>query len=86
MRYVEWAWDPDPSDNTYIVDYGILLRTPDGATRMEHDRHIEGLFPRATWLRLFAEAGFEARVLPFDHSELEPNTYETFVARKMREE
>jgi hypothetical protein len=29
-----------------------------------HDRHVEGLFPRATWLRLFAEAGFETRVVP----------------------
>jgi SAM-dependent methyltransferase len=84
MRYVEWVWDPDPSDTTYIVDYGILLRTPDGATRMEHDRHTEGLFARDTWLRLFTEAGFEPRVVPFEHSELEPNTYEVFVARKPR--
>ena len=34
-----------------------------------HDRHLEGLFARATWLGLLAEAGFEAQVAPFAHSE-----------------
>jgi hypothetical protein len=28
------------------------------------DEHICGLFPRATWLRLIGEAGFEARLVP----------------------
>jgi SAM-dependent methyltransferase len=82
LRYLEWTWDPDPSDTTYCVDYAYLLRTPDGVTRVEHDRHIEGLFARADWLRLLAEAGFVPRVVPFDHSELEPGTYEVFVAAK----
>ena len=83
LRYLEWAWDPDPSDTTYIVDYAYLLRTPDGAVRVEHDRHVEGLFSRADWLRLLTETGFvEARAVPFDHSELEPATYELFVAKK----
>jgi hypothetical protein len=47
-----------------------------------HDRHIEGLFPRATWLRLLKAAGFAASVIPFDHSELEPGAYELFVCVK----
>ena len=25
-----------------------------------HDRHLHGLFSRATWLRLLADVGFEA--------------------------
>ena len=41
-------------------------------SQVVHDRHIEGMFPRDTWLRLFRQAGFEPRVVPFDHSELEP--------------
>jgi SAM-dependent methyltransferase len=82
MRYLEWAWDPDPADTTYTVDYTYALREADGSVRVEHDRHVEGLFPRADWLRLLADVGFEATVLPFDHSELEPGTYEVFVARK----
>jgi SAM-dependent methyltransferase len=82
LRYVEWTWDPDSDDSTYTVDYAFLLRSPDGTVRVEHDRHIEGLFSRATWLRLLGEAGFAARVVPFDHSELAPGSYELFVATK----
>lgn len=82
LRYVAWTWDPDPDDTTYVVDYAYLLREPDGAIRVEHDRHVEGLFSRADWLRLLSEAGFEAQAVPFEHSELEPGSYEVFVARK----
>jgi SAM-dependent methyltransferase len=82
LRYLGWTRDPDPTDTTYVVDYACLLRTPDGAVRVEHDRHIEGLFSRATWLRLLSEAGFEPRVVPFEHSELEPGSHEVFVARR----
>ena len=80
--YLEWTWDPDPADTTYVVDYAYLLRTPDGAMRVEHDRHVEGLFSRARWLRLLSEAGFEPRVVPFEHSELEPGSHEVFVGRR----
>ncbi len=82
MRYLEWTRDPDPSDHTYTVDYAFLLRERDGTTRVESDRHLEGLFSRDEWLRFLSEAGFEARVVPFDHSELEPGTYEQFVCRR----
>lgn len=82
LRYLEWTWDPDPTDTTYLVDYAYLQRTADGKVRVEHDRHVEGLFARADWLRLLSAAGFEARALPFEHSELEPGTHEVFVARK----
>lgn len=82
LRYLEWTWDPDPADTTYTVDYVFVLREADGSVRVVHDRHVEGLFSRADWLRLLAEAGFEATSVPFDHSELEPGTYEVFVARK----
>jgi hypothetical protein len=51
LRYLEWTWDPDSDDTTYTVDYAYLLRERDGKTRVEHDRHIEGLFRRAEWLR-----------------------------------
>ncbi|HKC52452.1 MAG TPA: class I SAM-dependent methyltransferase [Myxococcota bacterium] len=82
LRYVEWTWDPDPNDTTYSVDYAYLLRSSDGSVHVEHDRHVEGLFSRDDWLRLLALVGFEARVVPFDHSELEPGKYEIFVGTK----
>jgi SAM-dependent methyltransferase len=81
-RFLEWTWDPDPLDTTFTVDYAYLLREADGSVRVEHDRHVEGLFPRATWLSLLAEAGFEARAVPVEHSELEPGSYELFVATR----
>jgi SAM-dependent methyltransferase len=58
MRCLEWRWDPDPSDHTYLVDFALLLRDSSGSVRVEHDRHIGGLFPRAEWLGLLAEVGF----------------------------
>ena len=79
MRYLEWSWDPDPDDTTMTTDYTYTFRDPGGAIRIVHDRHIEGLFPRQTWLRLLRDAGFDVRVVPFDHSELEPGAYELFV-------
>jgi len=82
LRFLEWMWDPDPNDNTYTVDYAYLLRESDGTVRVEWDRHVEGLFSRADWLRLITEVGFEARAVPIEHSELEPDEYEIFVATK----
>jgi SAM-dependent methyltransferase len=81
LRYMMWTWDPDPSDGTYTVDFAYLLREADGSVRAEHDRHVEGLFPRAEWLGLMAEVGFEPRALPYEHSEVE-YAAEVFVGRK----
>jgi SAM-dependent methyltransferase len=81
LRYLMWTWDPDPADSTYLVDFAYLLREPDGTMRVEHDRHVDGLFSRADWLRLLAEAGFEPRVVPFEHTEID-YAAEVFVGRK----
>jgi hypothetical protein len=62
VRYVQWTTDPDPTDNTFIVDFGILIRDKSGAIRVVHDQHLYGLFPRSTWLRLLREVGFKANV------------------------
>ena len=82
LRYLEWVWDPDPTDSTYVVDYAYLLRERDGTVRVEHDRHIEGLFARADWLRLLADAGFQPQVVLFEHSELEPGSCDVFLGVK----
>jgi SAM-dependent methyltransferase len=82
IRFLEWMWDPDPSDSTYIVHYAYFLRASDGSVRVEHDPHVEGLFARQDWIRLLADVGFQAWSVPFEHSELEPGSHEVFVARK----
>lgn len=84
LRYLAWVWDPDPADTTYTVDYAYMLREANGEVHVVHDRHIEGLFSRADWLRIIEDVGFQARNVPFDHSELEPGSYELFVGVKPR--
>jgi SAM-dependent methyltransferase len=58
LRYLEWTFDPDPTDTTVVTDYAYLLRDADGSVRVLDDRHLEGIFSRVTWLRLLAEVGF----------------------------
>jgi SAM-dependent methyltransferase len=82
LRYLEWTWDPDPADSSYLVDYAYLLRDGDGAMHVEWDRHVEGLFARADWLRLLSEVGFHPTVVPLDHSEIEPGSHEIFVCKR----
>lgn len=60
FRYLEWRWDPDPADTTYLVDYAFLLREPNGDVRTVYERHVEGLFPRQLWLDIFNAAGLAA--------------------------
>jgi SAM-dependent methyltransferase len=62
LRYLEWTTDPDPADSTYQVDYAVLLRHDDSHVEVRQDRHIEGLFPQATWLALLADVGFVGTV------------------------
>ena len=61
FRYLEWHWDPDSGDDTYVVDYAFMIREVTGAVRVVHDRHVEGLFARASWLEWFRDAGLVAR-------------------------
>ncbi len=61
LRYLEWSWDSDPSDTTCEVVYALTLREPDGHVRVELDRQHNGVFARAEWLALLAEAGFSVR-------------------------
>ncbi|MFN0104224.1 MAG: class I SAM-dependent methyltransferase [Bryobacteraceae bacterium] len=82
MRYLEWVHDPDPSDTTYVADYVYALRSEDGSVRVEHDRHVEGLFARADWLRVLSETGFDAKIIPFEHSEVEEGSMEIFAAMR----
>jgi len=63
LRYLMWSVDPDPTDTTYRTDFAILLRHRNGDTRVVHDSHVEGIFPRAEWMRLLREAGFEPSIL-----------------------
>lgn len=82
LRYLEYTWDPDPSDSTYAADMVYLLREAGQQVRIVHDQHILGLFSREVWLRLIREVGFEASALPFVHSEIAPGSCEIFLGSK----
>jgi SAM-dependent methyltransferase len=63
VRYLEWSWDPDPSDSWAVTEYAFLLREPDGAVRAVHETHRLGLFAEDDWLRVLAGAGFDAEAV-----------------------
>lgn len=58
LQCLMWTRDPDPADTTYVVDFAFLLR--EGAhVKSAAEQHLEGVFPRATWLELLTLAGYE---------------------------
>ncbi len=57
IRYLEWTYDPDPEDTTCVTDFAYLIREGT-SVRAVHDRHVFGIFPRATWVKLLEEVGF----------------------------
>lgn len=75
LRYLEWTWDPDPDDDTYVTDFAYLLRDESGAVRVVHDRHTCGVFARATWMRLLEECGFRAERQPGIENETAPDVF-----------
>jgi SAM-dependent methyltransferase len=76
VRFLQWVFDPDPSDSTYHVDFAILLRNRNGSARVVHERHVLGLFPRARWLQLMRDVGLRPVVVR--HKEFR----ELFVGRR----
>jgi len=76
LRYLEWTYDPDEHDSTYITEFSYLMRDGHQTAQAEHDIHICGLFPRADWLRLLNEVGFEPQITH------DPFGRELFLARK----
>ena len=81
LRYLEWTWDPDPADSTYITDMAYLMK--DGSdVACRHDRHIMGLFSNDTWLRLIKDAGFAAAMEQYQLDEDPPVGLHVFLGTK----
>lgn len=83
LRFLEWAYDPDPGDSSYLVDYVFALRHK-GSETMDtaHDRHVEGLFSIERWLELLASAGFRPTALVEDAPDVQPGSHLIFVGRR----
>ena len=69
VRYLEWSWDPDPTDTSTVTEYSFLLRQADGSVQVAHETHRLGLFGRDDWIRLLADAGFDPRVVAEETAE-----------------
>ena len=79
LRYLEWRWTPDSRTDVYVTDMAYLLKDENGTVEVAHDRHVMGLFPRAAWLELIAEAGFQPLAVPFEHSSHCDSGHEVFL-------
>lgn len=79
FTYLYYAHIPDlkVSQVETIFTYYI---SANGNVRVEHDRHITGIFPKATWFRLLDETGFDAEERVFVLSE--PMEYTLLVGVK----
>jgi SAM-dependent methyltransferase len=62
LRYLEWDYDPDPTDSIVETDFAVLLRSGSDPTQVIHDHHTTGLFERAVWMDLCKKAGFEPEI------------------------
>lgn len=62
-RLFEWVEPVRSGDSTVNVHYSFLIRDRDGTVRSYYERHVTGLFPRATWERLLAARGFVVEVV-----------------------
>jgi SAM-dependent methyltransferase len=76
LRYLEWTWDPDPSDDTCEVAFAFLLRDADGTVHVDTDRHQFGVFTRDRWLDWLRDAGFDPS------SRMDPWNRDVFTGRK----
>jgi SAM-dependent methyltransferase len=79
-RYLSWTLPPSPkTPHEFETHYALFLRGRNGAVRLVHDVHREGVFPRATWLRALRSAG----LIPRRVSRWEEGVRcDVFVARK----
>jgi SAM-dependent methyltransferase len=82
VRFLQWTTDPDQRDTNYLVDFAILIRDTQGQTRLVHDRHVYGLFRRATWRRLMREVGFDLKTIKVA---LDDFGRDIFMGRRRRE-
>ncbi len=76
LRYLEWTYDPDPLDATFITDFTMVLREDPDTVRVHYDRHVAGLFAEHEWLAMLAHAGLPAS------AEQDPHGRHVFIGTK----
>jgi SAM-dependent methyltransferase len=79
LRYLEWTFDPNPHDGVCETVFSFLLRDAQGRVTSEIDRHVFGLFPRASWFAWLRAEGFDVT------SRVDPWQREIFIARRAQD-
>ncbi|HVL33936.1 MAG TPA: class I SAM-dependent methyltransferase [Actinomycetota bacterium] len=69
MRYLQW--EHPAHGQTILTSFVYAFREGSNPVRIEYDEHQMGLFSRDVWLAGIADAGFEARAIPYEHSDFE---------------
>ncbi len=83
LRYLEWAYPGSPGTHEIKVDFVYVFHEDGQPPRVELDTHVNGAFPRQTWLSALSDAGFsQVWTSQLIHSEVEPGDNEVFLARK----
>lgn len=83
-RYIEWAQPVEPGETVMKVLFVYVMRHADGTFETAQELHVNGLFPRATWLRLMESVGFEAewRKVPVADPAFGIESFDAFVGRR----
>ncbi len=76
LRYLEWSYDPDPADDTFVTDFVYMLRSGSEDVQVVYDRHLEGLFSRDFWRKTLMKTGFNVGML------IDPYEREVFTASR----
>jgi SAM-dependent methyltransferase len=82
LRYLEWDYDPDPTDTTVETDFAFLLRSGSGPAEVIHDHHTTGLFERGVWMDLCKKAGFEPEIHIVQCAQPDGAELETILCRR----
>lgn len=82
LRYLEWAYDPDPDDDWYRTDFLFVLHLEDGTVQHEYERHKCTLFTEQKWMDLFDGVGFAVELLPLN---IASSTLRVFIGTKNTE-
>jgi len=62
LHLTMWQWDPDPSDDTFVTEFALLMRDA-SELKAVHDRHVTGLFSLATWRKVFESNGLGVEMI-----------------------
>ncbi len=84
LRYLEWTYPGPPGTYAFQVDYVYVLHEDGREPRVEYDHHVNGALPRAMWLHVLSDAGFEPGAVPLVHSEVPEGHSEVFTGWRPR--